>query len=80
MTFFSAFDLQCNRYFDSGKNSKTKLECENEVLQMLVDGCGDEQTVIDFENGNVPNSELLCVFEVRIDEHETKIEEEVIEN
>ncbi len=80
MTLFSAYDLQCSRYFDSGKNSTTKLECENEVLQMLVDGCGDEQTVIDFENGNVSNSDLLCIFEVRIDEHEAKIEEDRIED
>ena len=63
---YSAYDLQCFKYFHSGRNCKTREQSENQVLDMLC---------IDVEEGfrDLPNKELLEHYEVEIHKHKEKI-------
>lgn len=65
---FSAYDLQNNEYFESGRNKKRRKECEEEVINMLT-----LFRTLDDEDWNIPNKMILEVFEVRIDKHKGKM-------
>jgi hypothetical protein len=78
---FSAFDLQCNEYFHSGRNSKTKKQCMEDVVDMLVNG-QDEFTWADFEKSAKKDNQtvdeyIIDLFDVRIDQHEERIEDDI---
>ena len=63
---YSAYDLVWGGYFHSGRNCKTREQSEKEVLNMLCN---------DVEEGfrDLPNKELLDIYEVEIHRHKEKI-------
>lgn len=65
---FSAFDLQTDSYFKSGRNSETRKECEEAMIVMLT-----LNRTLNGENWNISNEAILDMFEVRIDKHKRKI-------
>ena len=74
---FSAYDLQLNQYFGSGRNSETLEECQEGILTFLLDGeeFTDEECEEIF-NSPEKRAQTITDFDVRIDEHEEPIEDE----
>ena len=70
---FSTYDLQCGGYFHTGRNSKTKQECEEDICDFLIEGSGLEPEDIE-KLKEAGYGEILERFEVRIDEHKEIIE------
>jgi len=68
---FSAYDLQNSQYFHSGRNMPTKQECTNDIINFLT-----MDKTLNNECWDIPDEAILSMFEVRVDEHEKKIEEE----
>lgn len=71
---FSAFDEQNNRYFATGMNSETREDCEQEILEFLTEANDLENT--DKEQFFKNRTQSLGFFNVRIDEHEDRLEED----
>ena len=63
--YYSAYDLQCNCYFESGRNSETEAECIDDICSFLIDGEDIPDTT--------PAKDILSIFEVEIHEHEQKM-------
>lgn len=72
---FSAYCLQNNDYFHTGRNSSTRQECEEEIVYFLVEGEPEDEYTPWSE---LPNWEILEMFEVNIVEHQEPIPEEVV--
>lgn len=63
--YYSAFDLQNGDYFHTGRNSKSKQECVEDIFDWLMTDSEEDITKIK------PKEKLGYVesYEVRIDEH-----------
>lgn len=64
---YSAWDCQCNCYFYTGRNSKTREKCIKDIRVFLEDG-------EDFPNST--DEDIIFAFEVVIHEHLDKIKED----
>jgi len=90
---FSADDLQCGRYFATGRNSATEEECRKEILEFLLsdsietefdyaEEITDEMIDEWFEElwkDEERQKDYLMCYEVEIYEHKEPIEEEYYE-
>ena len=67
---FSAYCLQNHEFFHTGRNSKSKDECEEDIIDFLV-----EEEPEDFYTpwSELPDWEILEMFEVKIVEHKEMI-------
>ena len=74
--YYSAWDCQCNQYFHTGRNNKTRKECFEDIRDWLVGGSTadgeDEKKMYD-----LPEWEILEMFDVEIHKHSRLIPEEV---
>ena len=63
---FSAYDLQTNDYFHTGRNSNTKEECQEGIINFLLEG--EDDALLESAE-----KEILDLFEVEIHEHSEPI-------
>jgi len=88
MSIYSAYDLQIAKYFHTGRNSKTRKECQEDIISYLT----ESEIEVFIPEGELTDKriekwyeelwknedfqrEILEMYEVRIDEHEGPIEE-----
>ncbi len=64
---YSAFDLKNNRYFHTGRNSKSYSDCFEAIRSIMA-----LHSMEDWENES--DKELLDFFKVRIDKHKKVVE------
>lgn len=63
--YYSAFDLQTGDYFHTGRNSKSKQECIEDIFEYLMKDSEEDIS-------KIKSREKLGIvegFEVKIDEH-----------
>lgn len=73
MRYYSAWDLQCYRYFATGSNSKTKRKCLEDIYDFLTSDHDEKRP----NPKKISTKHLLSemnFYEIRIDKHTTKIE------
>lgn len=74
MRYYSAYDLQCNCYFGTGRDSKTKKKCLEDIYDYLMSTCDEKYP----SPKKMSTKQLLSEvgpYDVRIDMHTTKIGE-----
>lgn len=69
--YYSAYDKQLGQYFETGKNSRNRATCMSRVVDYLVQGA----PLPTQEYDDIPDEEILDLFDVRIDEHSKPLEE-----
>lgn len=67
--YYSAYDLQCNCWFSTGRNSRTKKQCVKEITAYLI-----EDDVKAWKK--IPELEIIESFEVEIVSHAKRINED----
>lgn len=70
--FYSAYDLQHKKYFKTGRNSRNRTTCVSRIRDHLTEG----SELANEEYEDIPDDELLEMFDVRIDEHSRPIGQE----
>lgn len=73
--FYSAYDKQLHQYFESGKNSRNRATCVSRVTDYLVQGA----PLPTQEYENIPDEEILEMFDVRVDEHSKPLDEKLVD-
>ena len=73
---FSAYDLQCDCYFHTGRNSDTEKQCEIDIVEHLLEGEYTNIEIDEIIENDDKRKEKISIYEVRIDEHKEKIDEE----
>jgi hypothetical protein len=64
---YSAYDLECKEYFETGKNSELRSECVHDIWLFVTEDWDDE------EIETIPIREVLSYSSVEIREHKEKI-------
>lgn len=76
--FFSAYDKQCGRHLNTGRNSKTELECVNDVIEFLFSEPREDGDPTPEEAVKWPMEEKLSFIncaELEIYSHEDRVGE-----
>lgn len=72
--YYSAWDKQNNEYFHTGRNSKTKKECQEDISTYLIEGSAEDEA----EEKHMYEwtfKEIESFFEIEIHKHNKKIGE-----
>ena len=64
---YSGYDLKDCRYFSTGRNARSYRECFEAIKSLLV-----IDSLIDWDE--LPESELLNFFNIRIENHRKRID------
>jgi hypothetical protein len=64
---YSAYDLECNEYFETGKNSFSYYQCMIDIWQYMTEDWQDE------EIRTIPIQDVLDYSNVELRYHEEKI-------
>lgn len=68
--YYSAFDLQVGDYFHTGRNSKTKKECIEDIFLYLTQNQDSDEEESMFKTKKLSDKlSIVYSYEVRIDEH-----------
>lgn len=70
---YSAYDKQMKQYFKTGRNSQNRATCVSRIVDYLIEGA----PLPDEEYTDIPDEEILEMFDVRVDEHSRPIETDV---
>lgn len=73
---FSAYDLQCDCYFHTGRNSDTEKQSEIDIVEHLLEGEYIDSEIDEIIENDDERKKKLIIYEVRIDEHKERIDEE----
>jgi hypothetical protein len=72
--FYSIWDLQCNKFFSSGKNSESMLKALEDCAEMLT---SDSEEIVDIMAMNIDDLKSFVEgFETELVEHDVKIPDE----
>jgi cytoplasmic iron level regulating protein YaaA (DUF328/UPF0246 family) len=70
--YYSAFDLQTGDYFHTGRNSKSKQECIDDIFDWLTEDSEEDLSKLSKQE----KAEMVSIYEVRIDKHKELLSKE----